>query len=117
MNDELSSLGIPRTDSLIIGGLARLRSHQSLRISKASGLGGAPPLQVEAGQDDTAIARSISARRVTESPARDLGGANTNCPPPTISTFMKRLKGVGSGSGSIPSSRNAEHRLSVQFAW
>jgi len=33
-----------------------------------------PPLQAEAGQADRAIRRSISARRVIVSPARDFGG-------------------------------------------
>jgi len=42
---------------------------RSRRTSSASGRGGAPPLQLEAGQDDTAIARSISARTISESPA------------------------------------------------
>src|SRR5262245_51478126 len=82
------------------------------RISKASGLGGAPPLQVEAGHADNAIARSISARTTIESPARDLGGANTNRPSSTIFTFMKKLNAVGRGSGFIPNSSNAERRLS-----
>jgi len=48
----------------------------ALRISKASGLVGAPALHTDAGHEERAITRSISARRVTEAPRRVFGGKN-----------------------------------------
>jgi hypothetical protein len=65
----------------------------SLRFgSKASGPGGAPPLHIDAGQDDKATARSISAHRTIESPARDLAGPTTNLPPASTSELISRLQ-------------------------
>lgn len=44
------------------------RLRQASRTSQARGRGGWPPLQVAAGQAETATARSISARSVIEAP-------------------------------------------------
>src|SRR5688572_28556857 len=116
--DEMSA-GEPNRKCLTTSGVRHvvIGAVPCQLTSNARGLGGAPPLQVEAGQADSAMARSISARRTIESPAFDWGGANPSLPSGPITTFMKKLKAVVSGSGSIPSERIAPQRLSWQFGW
>src|SRR4051812_36678490 len=92
----------------------RAAAHYEPPISYAIGLK-LPLFDNSAEQAVTPTIRSISARKVIESPAFERGGRMLSVPSAATSTFMKMLNVVGIASGGTPNSARFLQRFSKQL--